>query len=63
MDARDVEILARALGFGRALDLFRDDVMEAAKRATLQRAELDPPDDPACEPWPAMSCAPKPRPR
>ncbi|WP_158807063.1 hypothetical protein [Beijerinckia sp. L45] len=58
MDPAAIETHARALGFGRALDLFRDDVIEAARRAALQRAQLDPPDDPACEPWPPMQCAP-----
>ena len=61
MDARDIEAQARALGFGRAFDLFRDDVIAAAERAMLQRAQLDPPDDAACEPWPPMQCAPAPR--
>ena len=58
MDATAIEAQARALGFGWALDLFRDDVIEAAQRAAAQRAQLDPPDDPACEPWPPMHCAP-----
>ncbi len=54
MNETEIEVQARALGFGRAFDLFREDVLEAARRAALHRSELNPPDDPACEPWPPM---------
>jgi hypothetical protein len=56
--AAEVEALARQLGFGRAFDLFREDVLEAAQRAANERAALAAPDDPACEPWPPMQCQP-----
>ncbi|HEY0146270.1 MAG: hypothetical protein WDN29_04675 [Methylovirgula sp.] len=52
----DAESRARALGFGRAFDLFPDDVLEAAQRAANERAALAAPDDPSCEPWPPMQC-------
>jgi hypothetical protein len=52
----DIESIARALGFGRAFDLFPEDVREAARRAANERAALTAPDDPSCEPWPPMQC-------
>jgi hypothetical protein len=50
----NIERRARELGFERAYALFKDDVVAAAARAALQRAQLDPPSDPRCEPWPPM---------
>ncbi|MEJ0049862.1 MAG: hypothetical protein WDN02_01360 [Methylovirgula sp.] len=52
----DVERQARVLDFGRAFELFPDDVLEAAQRAANERAALTAPDDPSCEPWPPMQC-------
>ena len=46
----------RALGFGRAVDLFPEDVAAAARRAATQQAQLAATGDPACEPWPPMRC-------
>ncbi len=49
-----VKAWARAIGLGRALDLFPDEVIAAACQAQAEREALARPDDPAVEPWPPM---------
>lgn len=57
MTEQDIERRARELGFERAHALFKADVIAAARRAELQRAQLDAPSGPDGEPWPPMRCA------
>lgn len=49
----DVLALARAAGLELAVNLFPDDVIEAAKEIEQERAEL-PAVDGVTEPWPPM---------
>jgi hypothetical protein len=54
MDEPAVEVLARAAGLDVAWAEFRDDVVQAARRARALRDAVAAPSDPADEPWPAM---------
>ncbi len=55
MDDRTVLELARAAGLEKALLLFPDDVIAAARLARESAAGFTAPSDPAAEPWPPMS--------
>lgn len=56
----EIERRARELGFERAWTLFKDDVIAAARRAEIQRAQLDAPSGPDGAPWPPMRCGTEP---
>lgn len=54
MDEKTIETLARAAGLDAAWAEFRDDVLQAARRARTLSGAITTPADPADEPWPAM---------
>ncbi len=57
MDKQLAATLARLAGLDRALAEFPDDVLAAAAQAELHRGVMQPPEDPAEEPWPPMRAA------
>ncbi|MBN8891828.1 MAG: hypothetical protein BGP12_22305 [Rhodospirillales bacterium 70-18] len=57
MDKDLMLALARRAGLDRALADFPADVAAAAAQATGHRDIIQPPADPAAEPWPPMRAA------
>ncbi len=49
-----IAALARAAGLDRALAEFPEDVAAAAEQALSFAADVNWPENPACEPWPPM---------